>query len=87
MSYVSRVGLNELSARMVVHVWDHKAVATEQLRHSSLRGGLKLKAAADYISVSAPTMYRLIARGLIKPNRSLRHIIIPIAELDRFLSN
>jgi len=31
------------------------------------------------------SMRRLIKRGLIKPNRALRHILIPVAELDRFL--
>ena len=47
---------------------------------------LKLKDAAKYIGgVSDITMRRLIDRGLIKPNRSLRHLLIPIAELDRFL--
>ena len=48
---------------------------------------LKLKDACKYIGgVSDITMRRLIDRGLIKPNRSLRHILIPVAELDRFLS-
>jgi len=47
---------------------------------------LQLKRAAKYIDVSEMSMRRLIARGLIKPNRSLRHILIPIAELDRFLA-
>jgi hypothetical protein len=30
-------------------------------------------------------MHRLIGRGLIRPNRSLRHLLFPISELDRFL--
>ena len=46
---------------------------------------LKLKHAAEYIDVSPITIRRLIQRGLIKPSRALRHIIIPVAELDRFL--
>jgi Helix-turn-helix domain len=50
------------------------------------RGALKLKPAADYISVSPISMRRLIKRGLIKPVRVLRHIIIARAELDRFLN-
>lgn len=50
------------------------------------RGALKLKDAADYLSVSQITLRRLIARSLIKPSRVLRHIIVPVAELDRFLS-
>jgi excisionase family DNA binding protein len=48
-------------------------------------GALKIREAARYLSVSIITVRRLITRGLIKPNRSLRHILIPIAELDRFL--
>lgn len=48
-------------------------------------GALKLKEAAKYLSVSPISVRRLIQRGLIKPNRSLRHILIPVAELDRFL--
>ena len=49
-------------------------------------GGLKLKAAAAYLGgLSVPTMHRLITRGLLKPNRCLRHLLFPISELDRFL--
>jgi hypothetical protein len=49
-------------------------------------GALKLKDAASYIGgVSTTTLRRLIKRGLIKPNRALRHILIPVAELDRFV--
>jgi excisionase family DNA binding protein len=50
-------------------------------------GALKLKEAADYLAgVSTITVRRLIQRGLIKPNRALRHVIIPVAELDRFIN-
>jgi hypothetical protein len=49
------------------------------------RGALKLKPAADYISVSPISMRRLIKRGLIKPIRSIRHILISVNELNRFL--
>ena len=50
-------------------------------------GALKLKDAADYLGgVSTITVRRLIKRGLIKPNRALRHVLIPIAELDRFIN-
>jgi excisionase family DNA binding protein len=49
-------------------------------------GGLKLKPAAAYLGgLSVPTMHRLIARGLLRPNRSLRHLLFPKSELDRFL--
>lgn len=56
------------------------------LAQPPLSGALKLKPAADYLGgLSIPTMHRLVQRGLLKPNRSLRHLIFPIAELDRFL--
>jgi Helix-turn-helix domain len=49
-------------------------------------GALKLKPAAEYIGgVSVPTMHRLIQRGLLRPNRALRHLIFSREELDRFL--
>ena len=49
-------------------------------------GGLKLKAAAVYLGGSSvPNMHRLIARGLLKPNRCLRHLLFSIEELNRFL--
>jgi excisionase family DNA binding protein len=50
------------------------------------RGALKLKEAAAYLGVSVITVRRLIERGLIKANRALRHLLIPISELDRFLA-
>lgn len=50
-------------------------------------GALKLKDAAEYLGgVSTITVRRLINRGLIKPNRALRHLLIPIEELDRFIA-
>ncbi len=49
------------------------------------RGALKLKHAAAYLDISVISLRRLIERGLIKPNRALRHVVIPVIELDRFL--
>jgi excisionase family DNA binding protein len=49
-------------------------------------GALKIKDAAKYLGgVSHITVRRLIKRGLIKPNRALRHILIPMSELDKFI--
>lgn len=51
-------------------------------------GALKIKEAAQYLGGLAPiTVRRLIKRGLIQPNRALRHILIPVSELDRFLTS
>jgi hypothetical protein len=50
------------------------------------QGALKLKDACRYLGdISSSSLRRLIDRGLLKPNRALRHILIPVAELDRFL--
>jgi hypothetical protein len=47
---------------------------------------LKIKDAGRYLGgVSPVTVRRLIKRGLIKPNCALRHVLIPVSELDRFL--
>jgi excisionase family DNA binding protein len=51
------------------------------------QGAYKLSAACQYLGgVSEITVRRLIDRGLIKPCRGLRHILIPKTELDRFLA-
>jgi hypothetical protein len=53
-----------------------------------VRGAFKLSEARQYLGgVSVPTMHRLVKRGLLKPNRSLRHLIFTKAELDRFLAS
>jgi excisionase family DNA binding protein len=49
-------------------------------------GALKLKEACQYLGeLSVPTIHRLIRRGLLRPNKSTRHLLFPISELDRFL--
>ena len=49
-------------------------------------GALKLKEACQYLGgLSVPTMHRLICRGLLRPNRALRHLLFSREELDRFL--
>jgi hypothetical protein len=51
------------------------------------QGALKLKDACEYLGgISPSSVRRLIKRKLLTPNRSLRHILIPIPELDRFLA-
>lgn len=51
------------------------------------QGAFKIQGACQYLGgVSEITVRRLIERGLIKPCRGLRHILIPKAELDRFLT-
>ena len=45
----------------------------------------KLKESAEILGVSEKSIRRLIARGLLKPSRALRHIIVPATELAEFL--
>ena len=60
---------------------------TTSTSEEALQGALKLKDAAKYLGgVSQITVRRLIERGLIKPNRALRHLLIPVSELNRFLA-
>jgi hypothetical protein len=47
-------------------------------------GALKLKP-AQYLSLSKPSIYRLVTRGLLHPNRATRHLLFSIEELNRFL--
>jgi excisionase family DNA binding protein len=55
-------------------------------RITAPQGALKIKDAARYLGgISQITVRRFIDRGLLRPNRSLRHLLIPVAELDRFL--
>jgi excisionase family DNA binding protein len=50
-----------------------------------LIGALKTGNAAKYLSVSVPTVRRVVERGLLIPNRVSRHLLFSIKELDRFL--
>jgi excisionase family DNA binding protein len=50
------------------------------------RRAFSIKEAAAILAVSPPSIRRLIKRGLLRPNRSLRHIRISDAEIDRFLA-
>jgi excisionase family DNA binding protein len=52
----------------------------------ALVGGLKLRQAARYISVSPMTVRRLVERGFLHPNRATRHLLFSIRDLDRFLA-
>jgi hypothetical protein len=51
------------------------------------QGALKLKDACEYLGgISPSSVRRLINRRLLKPNRALRHLLIPVGELNRFLT-
>ena len=40
---------------------------------------------AQMLGVCTKTVRRLITRGLLRPSRALRHLLIPKTEIDRFL--
>jgi len=62
--------------------------STTKTRAVNKQGALKLKDACGYLGgISPSSLRRLIERGLLKPNRALRHVLIPIAELDRFIDS
>jgi excisionase family DNA binding protein len=46
---------------------------------------VKTAGAAERLSVTPKTIRSLVKRGLLKPNRSTRHLLFPIEELERFL--
>ena len=54
---------------------------------TNVRLAYKLKEAAAMLGVSQKSLRRAIARGLIKPSRAFRHMLIPAGELKSFLQN
>lgn len=50
------------------------------------RLAFNIKETADMLGVSEKTVRRLIARRLLHPSRALRHLLIPKAEIERFLN-
>jgi excisionase family DNA binding protein len=48
---------------------------------------VKTKEAAARLSVTEKTIRTLVARGLLKANRQTRHLLFPVAELERFLKS
>lgn len=47
---------------------------------------VSLKETAAMLSIDTRSVRRLISRNKLKANRALRHIRIPIAEIERFVS-
>jgi excisionase family DNA binding protein len=54
---------------------------------TSEKSAVKTADAAKRLSVTPKTIRSLVQRGLLKPNRSTRHLLFPIEELDRFLKS
>jgi hypothetical protein len=55
-------------------------------RGHELPAALKMREAREYLGgLSVPTVHRLVRRGLLRPNKSTRHLIFLRSDLDRFL--
>ena len=52
---------------------------------SPLRLAYSLRETAQMLGVCSKTVRQLIARGLIRPSRALRHLVIPKTEIEKFL--
>ena len=46
-----------------------------------------MKEAAQVLGVSYITVHRLIKRGLLRSSSALRHKLIPVTEVERFLKS
>jgi len=57
----------------------------QQILTDTSRGALKVSGAADYLSISIPTMRRLIARKEIRVVKKLRHVLVPVEALNEWL--
>ena len=57
----------------------------EQDSKNALRLALTRKQVADALGVSAITVDRLAARGLLHPSRATRRPLYPVEEIQRFL--
>jgi excisionase family DNA binding protein len=51
------------------------------------RLAFSVRETAAMLGVSEKSVRRLIARGLLRPSKALRHLLIPRAEIERFLSD
>jgi excisionase family DNA binding protein len=49
------------------------------------RKAFSVRETAIALGISRTSVRRLIQRGLLRPNRALRHLLIPATEIDRFL--
>jgi excisionase family DNA binding protein len=47
---------------------------------------MRITEAATFLGVTTRTIHNLIYRGDLRPIRKLRHIRIPISELERFVN-
>jgi excisionase family DNA binding protein len=51
------------------------------------RRTLKIKEVAELLGVTEISVRRLIDRGLLKPCRVFRHVLIPVEQLDNLIKS
>ena len=61
------------------------ATTSPTVHSASSRIAYSVQEAAQMLGVCDKSIRRLILRGLLRPSRALRHILIPKDELERFL--
>jgi helix-turn-helix protein len=55
-------------------------------RKKEMPAALKMREAREYLGgLSTPTIHRLVKRGLLRPNKSTRHLIFLRSDLEKFL--
>jgi excisionase family DNA binding protein len=48
---------------------------------------LTVRVGGHQLNVSEKTVYRLVARGLIKASKALRHLRIPVESVEAFITS
>ena len=61
------------------------ATAQHKIETQPTRLAFSVQETAQMLGVCDKSVRRLILRGLIRPSRALRHVLIPRDELERFL--
>lgn len=74
-------------SRMPLHVQSVAYACLAMNTEQSHQFAYKLKDAAALLGVSTVSMRRAIQRGLIRPSRAFRHVLISADELNRFLKS
>jgi excisionase family DNA binding protein len=60
-------------------------VKVKPLQTPSKKLAVKLSEAAEIVSLSIPTLRRMISNGSLKVSRKTRHVLIPMEELERIM--
>ena len=59
--------------------------SVKPLQTPSKKLAVKLSEAAEIVSLSIPTLRRMISNGSLKVSRKTRHVLIPMEELERIM--